>query len=464
MIISFEQFQRSAQAPAGVTIIGSGPAAIAVALTLDDHGVSSVLLESGDGTPKQWDISRDIEDPAHKTAEGYSQLHIRREIGGGFNVWGAWSSTMRELNFSRTDIPDYPRWPFAKASLRPYFERACSMLRIEDPDHCWHDEIAVRPQQGLYAKGFCFPEPVRFPVFEPRIRQSSRITLVTGATVEQAVKVEGDTHVLRVSHGDGRTEIVRRGPIVCAGGGLGNARFLARSGPSLGLAKSVTEQIGFHATEHPHCYGLGLVLFRPEVAAAIENSEGKSAVVTSLIPAPSYLIERKLTDFNFQILPANPSQIGDREKAILANYRLLHGVEPVLYQANLGMEQVPQAKNRVLDQDTLSGANDGYLSIDFSAQRPVIHAATQWLLSQGVHAWIASEDPKIQAVGHIHGTTRMGRDAASGVVDSNARVFGTDHMYMAGSSIFPNAGFPNPTMNLVTLAIKLGDHLAGVGA
>jgi choline dehydrogenase-like flavoprotein len=46
-----------------------------------------------------------------------------------------------------------------------------------------------------------------------------------------------------------------------------------------------------------------------------------------------------------------------------------------------------------------------------------------------------------------------------GVVDENCKVFGTNNLYVAGSSVFSTAGASNPTMPLLQLALRLADYL-----
>jgi choline dehydrogenase-like flavoprotein len=46
-----------------------------------------------------------------------------------------------------------------------------------------------------------------------------------------------------------------------------------------------------------------------------------------------------------------------------------------------------------------------------------------------------------------------------GVVDQNLKVHGVDNLYVAGSSVFPTAGIPNPTMTIITLSIRLAEHI-----
>jgi choline dehydrogenase-like flavoprotein len=60
---------------------------------------------------------------------------------------------------------------------------------------------------------------------------------------------------------------------------------------------------------------------------------------------------------------------------------------------------------------------------------------------------------------HHIGTTRMHPDPGKGVVDANCRIHGLSNLYVAGSSVFPTAGYANPTLTIVALAIRLADHL-----
>ena len=61
--------------------------------------------------------------------------------------------------------------------------------------------------------------------------------------------------------------------------------------------------------------------------------------------------------------------------------------------------------------------------------------------------------------GHQLGTTRMGHREEDGVVDVNCKVFGVSNLYVAAPSVFPTGGQANPVLTIVTLAIRLADHL-----
>ena len=60
---------------------------------------------------------------------------------------------------------------------------------------------------------------------------------------------------------------------------------------------------------------------------------------------------------------------------------------------------------------------------------------------------------------HHMGTTRMGRDPATSVVDRDCLVHGTSGLYVAGSSVFPTVGYANPTLTICALAARLAEHL-----
>jgi choline dehydrogenase-like flavoprotein len=62
---------------------------------------------------------------------------------------------------------------------------------------------------------------------------------------------------------------------------------------------------------------------------------------------------------------------------------------------------------------------------------------------------------------HHMGTTRMSDDPKKGVVDRNCRMHTVQNLYIAGSSVFPTTGYVPPTLTIVSLALRLADHLKG---
>lgn len=79
----------------------------------------------------------------------------------------------------------------------------------------------------------------------------------------------------------------------------------------------------------------------------------------------------------------------------------------------------------------------------------------EWLLTGGEYP----ENDELAGFHHMGGT-RMSASAAFGVVDGNCKVFGSENLYMAGSSVFTTSGHNNPTLPIVQLAVRLGEHLS----
>jgi len=83
-----------------------------------------------------------------------------------------------------------------------------------------------------------------------------------------------------------------------------------------------------------------------------------------------------------------------------------------------------------------------------------------WLREPGTD-WPVDPALSKHALGGYHhmGTTRMADIPSRGVVDADCRVHGVDNLYVAGSSVFPTGGWSNPTMTILALSLRLGEHL-----
>ena len=83
-----------------------------------------------------------------------------------------------------------------------------------------------------------------------------------------------------------------------------------------------------------------------------------------------------------------------------------------------------------------------------------------WLHDAGVD-W--ASDPLISAhpIGGYHhmGGARMGVDPGTSVVDANCRLHAAPNCFVAGSAVFPTSGWANPTVTIMALAKRLGEHL-----
>lgn len=71
------------------------------------------------------------------------------------------------------------------------------------------------------------------------------------------------------------------------------------------------------------------------------------------------------------------------------------------------------------------------------------------------------EDWKFEnlAMHHHMGGTRMHNDPHQGVVDANCKVHSLSNLFIASSSVFPTAGYSNPTLTIIALSLRLADHI-----
>jgi hypothetical protein len=65
---------------------------------------------------------------------------------------------------------------------------------------------------------------------------------------------------------------------------------------------------------------------------------------------------------------------------------------------------------------------------------------------------------------HQIGTTRMGFDRSTAVVDKDLRTFDCPNLFVASCSTLPTSGQANPTLTAVALALRLADRLANTPA
>jgi choline dehydrogenase-like flavoprotein len=181
--------------------------------------------------------------------------------------------------------------------------------------------------------------------------------------------------------------------------------------------------------------------------------------------------ERKLPSdwlrLGFEVVKNTPSV------ASYLHSRLVRRAKPSVSRVRLRnfLEMEPLPENRV----TLSDELDAYgQRIPLVRHRPserdrrslvALHAALALeFKNAGVGRLESSLErtdpwPIDQDASHHMGTTRMGNDAATSVVDPNGRVHGVDNVFAAGASVFPTSGCANPTFTIVALSIRLAEHL-----
>ncbi len=347
------------------------------------------------------------------------------------------------------------------------------------------------------------------------------VAVLLHATVTRLALAENGTSVASadVRSLGGRRATVRARVFVLAAGGLDNPRLLlaSRDRAPNGIGNDA-DLVGRFFMEHPHARGGRLLLHRPwATLRAFQQSlfiDGGRYAAT-LRPTDKAQRERGLLNGSFT--PKVRLHPGRRENLAKKVYDHVHHrvnptrggrvlwrvtkggarwlqahTDPLLPWLRLGLgtagvylsvraEQAPNPSSRVFLGEARDALGMPKLALDwrFSALdkrtlRLVAASLDAELRRTGAghvvpEAWLDDAsapwetDPLIgnHPIGGFHhmGTTRMADDRRAGVVDAHCRVHGVENLFVAGSSVFPTSGWANPTLTILALALRLGDHL-----
>jgi choline dehydrogenase-like flavoprotein len=244
--------------------------------------------------------------------------------------------------------------------------------------------------------------------------------------------------------------------------------------------------------EHARDFSLTLepadpALFREAGFYDMHRTAGSSVVVGRLGFSPDVLSELDLPNAAISVIPrrgsrARPSPVG----RVTRLARRLRGLEPErrygwsrakfvdgrfdAFRLIVNLEHEPDFANRVSLGDRLDrhGNRLPHLCLRWTQQEQARLVRLRGFLDEALRAsglgsvtMPASARPDLSAHHHA-GTTRMSDTVSDGVVDPDSRVFGLDNLYVTGASIMPRAGYANPTLTIVAVALRLAEHLDSV--
>ena len=354
------------------------------------------------------------------------------------------------------------------------------------------------------------------------IQRSKNITVYFSATITNIHLAKSLDFVdyIEASCQTGAQFKIKARQVILAGGGIENARLLLASNAQFkdGIGNKYGN-VGRYYMDHPKeflasvklaegkrfpdCLGLsndGGATHRVDIGVRLRDNivESKQTVNSYLLwhpqaeQAPSASL-RKLFS-NLMILKTRPTQwktyidlirnvltLEKKNFFQVVFYRLslrlgLKSHTPRNYKIEYHIEQIPSANNRVYlsDQHDIHGqplaALDWTLSDIETQSIKRLHSMLADQLEEtqtGTLTWDSGSPPdfdnlNIDDSSHHMGTTRMGNDEATSVVNSDCKVHGIRNLYVVGSSVFPTSGFANPTFTIVALAIRLADKLKKV--
>jgi hypothetical protein len=407
-----------------------------------------------------------------------------RMFGGTTMAWMGYCRPLDAYDFeAKPWIPDYPAWPFPREELVPYYDRAAALAQVPP-------FFRVGPEQknlkGDRVQVVSLPfgiSPIRFgTAFREEFQLSANISVYLHATGGELVPTAGGGHVerLRVVSGDGRDFSIEARRFVVCGGGIETVRLLLNSDRVVpGGIGNAHDLLGRYFMSHFPIPAFSQIL--------LAGQRINDLVRSLLQPEIHYLAlrdevkrRRRLLNAGFQFNPgfgdAAPGRHpGSMREVYPAVELALRG--PTEFAQLPGIAVQEQAPNREC-RIALSSERDrsGMRKVELRFRRSPadmesLRASVALLARElGRHdlgrlqtVFAGDALPPLQPDDHHMGATRMHEDPKRGVVDAAGRVHGTDNLFVAGSSVFPSAGFANPTLTIIALALRLADHLKGLG-
>jgi choline dehydrogenase-like flavoprotein len=485
-----------------LAIIGAGPAGISLALAMADSGHSILLLESGG---MAFDSKVQALYAGGQSGVPYVALDggRLRYLGGSTNHWGGWCRPLDAIDFESREWLPHSGWPFGRKEIEPYFARAQSLVEAgqwiyEGAGSVVSDTGPVVPlgEGGVYTSWFQFSKtrdnvlPTHFGErYQGDLKRAEKITPlfhanVTGIRLSQdGNRVDHlDIATLNAAGGADKRFTVKPRCAVLACGGMENARLLLASNDVMqaGIGNQ-NDLVGRFFADNPIPRDTAtLVLFAGPIANFYVNNLVLPNVILRATFAPTQDFARSQGVIGSLTTVDNPvplDALGTAAVVATAQALNVDASNAKAYSLGCGMELAPDPDRRL----TLSQQRDALgmprlklnmtiADSDFAHYRRTLTELGRQLLAAKTgmlklnysrrDEWLAAMD-----WGNHHlGTTRMSADPRTGVVDAQGQVHGVANLYVAGSSVFPTYGASNPTLNLVALTLRLGDHLKKVMA
>lgn len=506
--------------PWDVVVIGTGFGGSMAALPLVNAGLRVLLIERGrwvDRDATAWDPRAILIDRKYRSASPYQHgprlLYPDEAVGGKSVFYGAASFRMRTEDFALTDrfggrVPGVSLdWPISYDDLAPFYDEAEQLLGVagiagldptEPPRRAGYHAApppfsapAQRIADAARALGlhpFPIPLAVNYKqngrpacvrcltcdLFPCRIgaKNDLSVTVLPDAMSQGAVVLDNTIAVRLVVEGapprvtgvecldaeTGRRFVVRCRVCLAAGGAIGSAALLLRSGLS-GMRPN-GRWIGRCLMRH--CSGIVIGLF--PFATNPERVFHKQIAVTDFYfghpggDAPSGpwgMIQ------GLQVAP--PEYIADQGPFPLGNIGA-GTTDNQIYLLCIGHD-LPDPGNRVL-LDASSTDRYGlpvarilhrYRSRDLRARRGLYREAGRLLRRAG--AVVRVRRP-IDTFSHALGTCRFGRAPETAVLDPWCRFFGIRNLFVVDGSFMPSSGGVNPSLTIAANGLRVGRFLA----
>ena len=523
-----------------VCIIGAGPAGITLALEFANQNFQVCLVESG-GIECDRETQSLLE--GEVIGNPYPDLKAgrRRQFGGTSHCWEAQNGykeygwrclPLDQIDFEQRDWLPYSGWPFTKADLDPFYERAhrvCKLgpysYKVED----WEEGKAVRlpfksDRITTTMSQFGSRDPFTHE-YRETINQSKNITTLLYANVVEIETDETSQTVtrLRIACLSDKQIWLKAKIVILATGGIENPRLLLASNrqqqsglgnqndlvgrffmerPILSCklipfdrklfdstdlydiynVKGTPVMARIHLTEEvlrrEHLLNNGTQMFprpKPHQREATQALRSLLAAIRDRKPSQDWLKHLKVALRGADYIAAAGFWAAVRKLPSLRRgdwsylpYEKQRFSEfEIFYQ----IEQAPDPNNRVILSSERDRTGQPKVEVHWRLNPIDIQNAIRvqeiWAEEFAKAGFGELQFPRAgeplkfekEVMYHHMGTTRMHVDPKQGVVDANCQVHGISNLFVAGSSVFPTAGYANPTLTIIALSIKLADHV-----
>jgi choline dehydrogenase-like flavoprotein len=475
-----------------VCIVGGGVAGITLALNLSPS-LRILLLEGGgyENTVETQDVYA-----GSSVGQEYFDLRVSRLrfLGGSSNHWAGDCRPLDDFDFESSPNVPHSGWPIRKTDIDPYLESAGDILELNGED--WNQpggyfEDRINRSKDFRSIRYRFSPPIRFgEKYRRDIERRENIDCYLNANVTDLRLDEGGRRMQSVEIRDfnGNVYNASANRFVVATGGIENARLLLNANSQVRggignenghvgqffcdhlFTKVADILLEDSATEHVYEYPFGddfkgrlknTICSTSWLQSAVESVRGTNLSCLSNVrhffaPTRELMTRDQILNFSLRLRVALPG----------------HG-EAMDGKVFLGAEQAINPRSRVLLDSERDQLGMRRVKLDWQLSdidlRTVRYAATRFgetlaaqsIGRQKVVDWITSDPLEYLGTGGHHHmcTTRMGDSPKNAVVDPNARVFGVENLFMAGSSIFATGGHANPTLTIVQLTLRLAQHL-----
>lgn len=503
-----------------VVIIGSGAGGGTLGNELAQKGVSVVILEAGgrheieDFVNDEWQSFANISWLDKRTTSGtwrvakdFSGLPawIVKAVGGSTIHWAGASLRFQEHEFkARTTYGEIAGaslldWPLTLAELEPYYARAEDKLGVTGTNgiprlpgnnnykvmaagakrmgyrdfHTGNMAINSEPRDGrdaCHQAGFCF-QGCRFGA-----KWSTLYAEIPKGEATGKLEVRPNSQALQIQHDDsgrvtgvlyadaeGNQHVQKARVVAVAGNSIESPRLLLNSASSKypdGLANSsglVGKNYMRHMTGSVYAiFDKPVNMYRGTTMAGIVKDESRHDTSRGFVGG--YEMETLSLGLPFMAAFLDPGAWGRDFTSALDMYENMAGMWLV-------GEDMPQESNAVTlhptekDQYGLPVPN---VHFDDHANDLAMrnHAFKQGgALYQSVGAIRVIETPPYPST-HNLGTNRMSERPQDGVVNKWGQTHDIKNLFVSDGSQFTTGGAENPTLTIVSLAIRQAEYIA----